>query len=97
MPGRGSKNHTHKYERLRVAGVDVWACGEVDCSHYMPKHLEETFKKGKLSICWKCGDTFLFDVERQQSAIDKHDKKAVCLKCELGISDNALMEVVGKV
>lgn len=52
-----ASKHTHKYYRMNMNHVNVWACGEDDCSHYMPKHLEQMMQ-GKRSICWNCGGEF---------------------------------------
>ena len=51
------KKHTHKYYKMKLSGVtEVWACAHDDCTHYLPKHLEDMIN-GKGSICWDCGNT----------------------------------------
>ena len=50
------KQHVHKYYRL-TNYVKLWACALEDCTHVMPKHLEEMMM-GKKSICWECGSPF---------------------------------------
>ncbi len=76
------KNHTHKYHFVWCAGDKVWACGFDDCTHYMPKHLED-FMKGKVSICWSCGKKFLLDNDRKQYGIKENEGRPVCFDCEL--------------
>jgi len=55
-----SKKHIHKYHKVKVNGVEVWACALPDCNHHMPKHYESTIP-GKGFICWSCGEMGIFD------------------------------------
>lgn len=52
-----TKKHTHKYYRMLLNEVKVWACA-LGCNHYMPKHME-SLVNGKKSICWECGEEFI--------------------------------------
>ena len=90
MPGKGSKNHTHKYHKITL-GYDtkVWACALEDCTHYMPQHMEN-FVPGKVSLCWSCGEKFRLTNENMVN------EKPICDKCTLeekGIDTNIFDEV----
>jgi hypothetical protein len=52
----------------------VWACALPDCSHYMPKHLEQMMAT-KNTICWDCGEEFLL------SPMSLMMDKPICLDC----------------
>lgn len=69
-----SKKHIHKYHKIDVNSVDVWACALPECNHHMPKHYEKMVV-GKASICWGCGD-FLVLSEANMSM-----NKPECFKC----------------
>lgn len=88
MAGKGSKNHIHKYYRARVAGVDVWACGLDNCTHYMPKHLEELVP-GKVTVCWSCDKRFMLD-ERAMKY-----ERPICLDCELKQKTDGALDLEG--
>jgi hypothetical protein len=76
MPGKGSKNHIHKYHKIDMLGQSIWACALPDCTHYMPKHMEH-FIPGKVSICWACSSHVMLDEHTMQM------DRPICLKCEL--------------
>jgi hypothetical protein len=54
-----AKKHVHKYFRTEVNNQKVWACALSDCTHFMPKHLENLMHVGRKSICWDCGEHFV--------------------------------------
>lgn len=55
-----SKKHIHKYHKVEVNFVEVWACALPTCNHHMPKHYENMMP-GKATICWDCGEATLLD------------------------------------
>lgn len=69
-----SKRHIHKYHKLSVAGEKVWACALPNCSHYMPKHMEQLVI-GKGSFCWLCNEPIVLDVTNMQN------DKPTCRAC----------------
>lgn len=77
-----ARKHVHKYHNIQVAYNKVWACALPDCTHYMPKHMEEMVP-GKKSICWQCNEPFILDTEAM-----KEDKPR-CIGCRSGISSEA--------
>lgn len=68
------KKHTHKYFRMDMNYDRVWACALPDCTHYMPKHMEQLVS-GKKSICWECGNEF------NLNPINMVKDKPVCEDC----------------
>ena len=75
--GRANKKHIHKYHKVRVnkhSDEILWACGQSDCYHFMPKHYEATLP-GKATICWECGEVTVLDERNMQ--LDK----PVCYNC----------------
>lgn len=72
-----SKKHTHKYHKVLVSGVKLFACGFPDCSHHMPKHYESLLI-GKASYCWKCGNRMLLDKDNMRYDFPW------CLECKFG-------------
>ena len=67
--------HIHKYQRIqRKYSGGVWACALPDCTHFMPKNVEDQVE-GKLSVCWTCGEPFILDEDNM-----KNDRP-VCFKC----------------
>jgi len=74
MAGRGSKNHVHMYHLVPFIGDKVWACALGDCTHYMPKHMEN-FVLGKKSLCWNCRQEFFLDEENMKNP------EPVCMAC----------------
>jgi hypothetical protein len=85
MAGRGSKNHVHKYRKITVASSRVYACSLDDCTHYMPKHMEDLMM-GKRSICWNCESEFPLDIDAMKMDMP------VCMKCRL--NDNEIVEIL---
>jgi hypothetical protein len=63
--------HTHKYERVRLGKKYVYKCALPNCPHYVYKELA----KGRVSICWRCGDEFVMNTYSVQLA------KPHCKKC----------------
>lgn len=61
-----ARRHVHKYRHVSLSYGRVWACGFPDCSHYMPAHLDEMMP-GKYSICWSCGERFIFDEDNMKN------------------------------
>jgi hypothetical protein len=76
-----AKKQLHKYHRIVVAGNKVWACALSDCTHYMPKHMEDMVL-GKKSMCWQCDKVFILDNDAMQ------EDKPRCIECRLGKSDS---------
>lgn len=77
------KHHTHKYHIINLGKKGnprkVYACARPDCTHFMP---EKRMVVGKKSICWKCLEEFVLDVE----VIIKHPRaKPTCFNCRTGI------------
>lgn len=68
-----SKNHIHKYYRLRDG---LWHCALSDCTHYMPSNVSDSVP-GKKSICWECEEPFILDPMNMQK------DKPICLNCSL--------------
>lgn len=67
----------HKYYKMSMQGDKVWACAgcaRANCTHYMPKHLEQLVID-RPSICWSCGETFVLD------ALAMTRDKPVCMDC----------------
>src|SRR5439155_475813 len=88
-----SKKHTHKYHKVLVSGVKLFACGFPDCTHHMPKHYESLLI-GKASYCWKCGDRMLLDKDNMRYDFPW------CLSCKFGEvqgSNNVIEEVINEV
>lgn len=85
------KKQLHKYHRIEVAGAKVWACALSDCTHYMPKHMEQIVL-GKKSICWSCDAQFSLDEEAMQ------EDKPRCWQCrhpkEMSDEDKFLLDYV---
>lgn len=69
-----AKKHIHKYHHIRIAAGKLWACALADCTHYMPRHLENTLL-GKASICWKCENNFILDT------LNMMDDRPICNEC----------------
>lgn len=69
-----TKRHTHKYHKIEIASGKLWACALPDCTHYMPKHLENTIP-GKNSICWSCGNEFMLN------SINMLNDMPICINC----------------
>lgn len=80
-----SKRHVHKYHKVMVANQYVWACALPDCTHYMPKHMENMIP-GKYSICWNCGETFLLDT------VNMRTDKPYCPDCMVPSDTHDIME-----
>lgn len=70
-----AKRHLHKYHRVELSFVKVWACALPDCNHFMPKHLEGIIP-GKASICWGCGEKFILDDNNMK------DDQPQCYDCK---------------
>lgn len=69
-----TKRHIHQYHKVVIYGNKVWACALSDCTHYMPKHLEDLVM-GKNTICWDCERPFPID------AIAAKLDKPLCYDC----------------
>jgi hypothetical protein len=67
--------HTHKYHRVSMGTVKVWACALDKCNHYMPKHMENMVP-GKATICWRCGEETQLD-----PALNMNMERPVCIDC----------------
>lgn len=85
MAGRGSKRHIHKYRRITFTHTRAWACSLPDCTHYMPKHMEDMML-GKTSICWNCEDNFPLDSDALRMDMP------ICMKCRIG--DSEIVEIL---
>jgi len=73
MPG---KKHTHKYNKIEIAGQKVWSCALDDCSHYMPYYLRQIMP-GKGSLCWNCGNKFILTEPLMER------ERPICMQCDL--------------
>lgn len=60
-----AKRHTHKYHKVMVSGVKLWACALPDCNHYMPHHMA-ALVPGKNSYCWSCGSVMQLDSDNMK-------------------------------
>ena len=79
--------HIHKYHKVKVNGVTVWACALPECNHHMPKHYEEMIP-GKASICWDCANDMVMD-ETSLTEI-----QSICVSCRMkkeGIDTDGLL------
>ena len=74
-----AQKHTHRYYKIKLQYVEVWACSLPNCTHYVPPHLS-ALMLGKSSLCWSCGHEFLLDEERKEHAIEG---RPICRNCEL--------------
>jgi hypothetical protein len=73
----GALKHVHKYFQ-RYDGL--WACnGYNGCSHFMPRNMAP-LPVGQLSICWKCGKSFMMV---QYHMEDTHPKCDECMDFSL--------------
>ena len=55
----------HKYERTKLGKkYIIFRCMIPNCSHYIP----ESLIKGRISICWRCGEQFVIDREAAELA-----------------------------
>jgi ribosomal protein S27AE len=68
------KKHIHKYHKISLNTVMVWACALPNCSHYMPKHLDGMVL-GKASYCWNCGNQMVLDSNNIEM------DKPICINC----------------
>ena len=71
MASTGAKRHTHKYFKMENG---LWGCGFPDCTHFMPYNMKGMMK-GKLSICWRCGD------EMRLGPSELEMIEPICLTC----------------
>ncbi len=57
-----AKRHTHKYHRVKLGRISVWACAltHEDCTHHIPNYMENAIINRK-SICWECDSEFVLD------------------------------------
>lgn len=83
MPG---KKHIHKYHKINLAGHFVFACALSDCSHYIPKHIENLII-GKKTYCWECDLVMTMGLEEIKM------DRPICVSCrtktiELPIASN---------
>ena len=83
MAKTGAVRHTHKYYRLKDG---LWHCALSDCTHYMPRNVEEQVE-GKKSLCWECGEEFILDERAMESA------RPVCFACS-GVDMDALTKLL---
>jgi len=87
MSSTKAKRHIHKYRKVEVNNVKVWACALPTCSHHMPKHYENMVL-GKMSICWGCGNEFILDERAMLQDMPE------CYNCAKGITqkDNEVIK-----
>lgn len=69
-----ARKHTHKYHRVSTGVLQVWACALPDCTHYMPKHMENMLP-GKNTVCWSC------DTETILTPINMSQDQPMCPVC----------------
>ena len=79
------RHKRHKYYKVDVAQHKVWACGLPDCTHYMPKHMENLIN-GKDSYCWEC------DAHITLNPSNMSENKPRCENCRLGIKPEIEVE-----
>lgn len=68
--------HIHKYHRIKIGRSKdyiVYACALPDCPHYLP--IEQIV--GKLTVCWRCGETCQIRRDRRGDILHKPH----CLQC----------------
>lgn len=91
MAKKKPANHTHRYERV-VMGKNnyvAFKCNLPTCPHYV----SEALVAGKLSICNRCGGTFILD-NRAMKLVKPHciDCVEVKIKAEKKEEFNALAD-----
>jgi hypothetical protein len=74
--------HPHK---LILMNHKTWKCTLQGCSFFVHKGLEHILV-GKSSICWGCGDEFLFD----ESALSEEMPK--CIECRIARPSQPITE-----
>ena len=57
--------------------MGTWACALPDCTHFMPRNVENMVE-GKKSICWKCNQIIILD------ASNMRDDRPICRTCKFG-------------
>ena len=88
---KGSKSHTHRYHKIEIAGNMLFACALGNCTHYMPKHLENLLV-GKDSHCWNCDKVFQLGFENLKQ------EKPTCPTCHLGLpSEESLDDLIASI
>jgi len=64
-----NNKHIHKYRKTDIGAKGreylVMQCAMPGCGHYLP-HLNLAI--GRESICWRCEDTFVMDVDHLSQA-----------------------------
>lgn len=91
----GRKATLHKYYRAHLSLGDVWACALPECSHYLPKHIEQLIN-GRATICWNCNN------RTTMSPANMGMDRPFCPDClnaemaELPLSDAMKEFIVGK-
>lgn len=86
MAGR---KHVHKYIRRKMYAHSVWACALPDCTHYMPKHMEQMVE-GKASICHQCNEEFILSTDAL-----KEDKPR-CADCRFDVVKHEDVAPIGE-
>src|SRR5438128_1620838 len=81
-----AKRHIHKYHKVTTGYTTLWACAFPDCSHFMPKHIENNVI-GKASICWHCSSNLILNSENMK------DDKPICSSCKLGLKPDDEIEL----
>lgn len=73
-----SNHNTHKYRRVenKKTGTIIYRCDLINCTHYVTENLVWN----RLSICWKCGEDFVFTKQLKYSKKNVQ-KKPKCLNC----------------
>ena len=84
------RKHTHQYHRTYprsspiYKGEGQWSCALPDCSHFIPRNMDDPIGKG--SLCNNCMSVFMLDEENM-----KFDKP-VCASCanqaEMGVTES---------
>jgi hypothetical protein len=82
-----AKRHIHKYYKVQMGAVKVWACALGDCNHYMPYHMNNMMN-GKFSICWQCGKDMVLHPGNLEDDMPR------CDACKLGVTREELLDIV---
>jgi formylmethanofuran dehydrogenase subunit E len=80
----------HKYYKVEVNGIKVWACSWSDCNHHMPKHYE-SMVVGKGSYCMQCNEKIILDTENMKNDMP------ICYNCKHGKLDTTSNPELAKI
>lgn len=80
-----AKHSIHKYYRgvFQPSGTIVYRCGIAGCPHF----LFDPMVEGRISICWRCGVSFVVTKKSMKS------KKMHCVNCTRGRYNKVIVKV----